>query len=178
MQETPVWLLGQDIHWRKERLCTPVFLGFLCGSSGSSAMWEFSSVQSLSHVWLFATPRTATRQASLSIINSWSLLKCPLSLLCHLTISFSVVPFSSCPQSFSASGSFQMISSLYQVANVLEFQLQHQSFWWTSGLIAYRMDWLDLLAVKGGLKSIFKHESSKTSILQHSAFLIVQILHP
>ena len=56
---------------------------------------------------------------------------CPLSPWCHQTISSSVVPFSSCPQPFPASGSFQWVSSLHQVAKVLEFQLQHHSFQWT-----------------------------------------------
>ena len=69
----------------------------------------FSSVQSLSHVWLFAIPGTAAHQASLSITNSQSPPNpCPLSRWCHPTISSSVVPLSSCPQSFPASGSFQM----------------------------------------------------------------------
>ena len=72
-------------------------------------MVQFSSVQSLSHVQLFATPWTTARQASLSITNSRSPPKpCPLSRWCHPTISSSVVPFSSCPQSFAASRSFQM----------------------------------------------------------------------
>ena len=75
----------------------------------SLARFQFSSVQSLSCVWLLATPWTAARQASLSITNSRSLLNsCPLSWWCHPAISPSVVPFSSCPQSLPASGSFQM----------------------------------------------------------------------
>ena len=70
---------------------------------------QFSSVQSLSSVRLFETPWIAARQASLSITNSWSSPKpCPSSPWCHPTISSSVVPFSSCPQSFPASGSFPM----------------------------------------------------------------------
>ena len=69
------------------------------------AQIQFSSVQLLSHVWLFATPWTAALQAFLSITNSNA---CPSSRWCHLTISSSVVPFSSCPQSFPASGSFQI----------------------------------------------------------------------
>ena len=68
---------------------------------------QFSSVQSLSRVWFFTTPWTTARQASLSITNSRSPPK-PMSLWCHPTISSSVVPFSSCPQSFPAPGSFQM----------------------------------------------------------------------
>ena len=72
--------------------------------------FSFSSVQSLSHVWLFATPRTAAHQASLSITNSWSLFKNSYlsSQWCHPTISSSVGPFSSCLQSFPAPGSFPM----------------------------------------------------------------------
>ena len=85
-----------------------------------------SSVQSLSRVWLFATPWTAARQASLSITNSRSLLKlCPLS---HPTISSSSSPS---PPAFNLSqhqGLFKRVSSLHQVAKVLEFQLQHLSF--------------------------------------------------
>ena len=60
---------------------------------------------------------------------------------------------------------FKWLSSLHQVATVLEFQLQHQSFQWTSGLFFFRMDWLDLLAVQGTLKSFLHHHSSKASIL-------------
>ena len=69
---------------------------------------------------------------------------------------------------------------MHQVAKVLEFQLQHQSLFRTaySELISYRMDWLDLLAVQGTLKSLLQHHSSKASILRGSAFFIVQLSHP
>ena len=90
----------------------------------------YGSVQSLSHVQLFVTPWTAARQASLSITNSKSLLKLIFIELVMPSISSSVVPFSSCLQSFPASGSIQWVSSSYQVAYVLEFQLEHQSFQW------------------------------------------------
>ena len=70
---------------------------------------------------------------------------------------------------------FQWVSSLHQVAKVLEFELQHQSFQWTPELISFRMDWLDLLAVQGTLKSLLQHHSSKASILQWSAFFMVQL---
>ena len=92
---------------------------------------QVSPVQSLSHVRLFATPRTAAHQASLSITPGAYPNPCPLSRWCHPTVSSFVVPFSSCPQSFPASGSFQWVNSSQQVAKVLEFQLQHQSFQWT-----------------------------------------------
>ena len=94
---------------------------------------RFSSVQSLSRVRLSVTPWTTACRASLSITNSWGLPK-PMSieLVMPSNISSSVVPFSSCPQSFPASGSFQMSQfSLHQLAKVLEFQHQHQSFQWT-----------------------------------------------
>ena len=61
---------------------------------------------------------------------------------------------------------------------ILELQLQHQSFQWISGLISFRMDWSVLLAIQGTLKSLLQHHSSKASILQRSAFFIVQLSHP
>ena len=76
---------------------------------------------------------------------------------------------------------FQWVSSSHEVAKVLEFQLQHQSFQdWSEhpGLISFRMDWLDLLAVQGTLKRLLQHHSSKASILRHSAFFTVQLSHP
>ena len=75
-------------------------------------------------------------------------------------------------------GLFKWVSFSHQVAKVLEFQLQHQSFSEHPGLISFRMDWLDLLAVQGTLKSLLHHHSSKASILRHSAFFMVQLSHP
>ena len=90
---------------------------------------------------------------------------------CHPTISSSVVPFS-CLQSFPASGSFPMS----QEAKVLELQLQHQSFQWIFKAESFRIDWFDLLAVQGTLKSLLQHHSSKASILWHSAFFMESLL--
>ena len=73
---------------------------------------------------------------------------------------------------------FKRVSSSYQVAKVLQFQLQHQSFQWTVRLISLRMDWLNLLAVQGTCKSLLQHHSSKASILWCSAFFMVQLSHP
>ena len=104
---------------------------------------------------------------------------CPLSWCCHPTISF-VVPFSSCHQSFPASGSFPM-SQLFASdgQSIFSFKV-FQSFSFNicpsnerPGLISFRMDWLDLLAVQGTLKSFLQHHSSKASILRCSAFFIV-----
>ena len=75
-------------------------------------------------------------------------------------------------------GLFKWISSMHQVAKVLEYQLQNQSYHEHPGLISFRMDWLDLLAVQGTLKSLLQHHSSKASILWCSAFFVVQLLHP
>ena len=100
---------------------------------------------------------------------------CPLSWWYHPTIYSSVVPFSSCLQSFPASGSFQMSQS---------FPLGGQSIGVSasasnehSGLISFRIDWLDLLAVHGTLKSLLQHHSTKAAILRCSVFFIVQISH-
>ena len=110
--------------------------------SWSQCSIQFSSVQSLSRVWLFVTPWTAARQASLSITNSWSPTKPrSLSQWCHPTISSSVVPFPSCPQPFPALGSFPM-SQLFPwggqsigvsaSASVLPMNTQDWSPWgWT-----------------------------------------------
>ena len=103
---------------------------------------------------------------------------CPSSQWCHPTISSSVVPFSSHLQSFPASTSFLMSQFFASGGQSMGVQLQHQSFHEYSGLIYFRMDWLNLLVVQGTLKSLLQHHSSKASILQHSAFFIVQLSHP
>ena len=118
-----------------------------------------NSVQLLSRVRLFATPWIAARQASLSITNSRSspkLMSIELVMPSNHLILF--VPFSSCPQSFPTSWSFP-IGQFF--ASLLELQLQHQSFQWILGLISFRMDWLDHLAIQGALKSLLQHHSSK-----------------
>ena len=98
---------------------------------------------------------------------------------CHPTISSSVVPFSSCPQSFPASGSFQisqLFSSGGRSIGVSSFNIRPSNE--HPGLISFRTDWLDLLAVQGTLKSLLQHHSSKTSTLRCSAFFTVQLSHP
>ena len=102
---------------------------------------------------------------------------CPLSQWCHPAILSSVVPFSSCLQSLPASGSFPM-SQLFSwggqstgVSASASPSNEHP------GLTSFRMDWLDLLAVQGTLKSLLQHHSSKAPVFQHSAFFIVQLSH-
>ena len=143
-------------------------------------MIAYYSVQSLSCVWLFATPWTAAHQASLSITNSQSLLKlmsielmmpsnhlilcCPLLLLPSIFPSIRV---------FSNESTLRMRWPKYWS---FSFSISPSNEY--SGLISFRMDWLDLLAIRGTLKSLLQHHSSKASILWCSAFFIVQLLHP
>ena len=99
---------------------------------------------------------------------------CPLSQWCHPTISSSVIPFSSHLQSFPESGSFPV--SQFFTSGGQSFSISPSNKY--SGLISFRMDWLDLLAVQGTLKSLLQHHSSKTSVLRCSAFFVVQLSHP
>ena len=106
---------------------------------------------------------------------------CPSSWWCHPTISSSVIPFSSCLQSFPASGSFQMSQFFTKERRWpkywgFSFSISPSNEY--SGLISFRMDWLDLLVVQGTLKSLLQQHSWKASILWCSAFLIVQLSHP
>ena len=104
---------------------------------------------------------------------------CPFSWWCHPTISSSVVPFSTCPQSFPASGSFpmsQLFASAGQSNGSFSFNISPSNE--HPGLISFRMDWLGLLTVQGTLKSLLQHHNSKASILPCSTFFIVQLSHP
>ena len=136
------------------------------------------SVQSLSRVpnslWLHGLQHARLPCPSLSPWMCSNL--CPLSWWYHPTISPSVAPFSCCLQSFLASGSFPM--SQFFSSGDQELELQHQSSNEYSGLIHFRLDWLDLLTVQGTLKSLLQHLSSTASILWCSAFYMVQLSHP
>jgi len=138
------------------------------------------SVQSLSHVPLFATPWTAARQASLSITNSWSLLKLMFIvsvkpsnhlILCH--------PLLLLPSIFPSIRVFPNESVLrIRWPEYWSFSFSISPSNEYSGLIFFRIDWLDPLAVQGTLKSLLQHHSPKASILWCSAFFIVQLSHP
>ena len=101
---------------------------------------------------------------------------CPSSQWCHSTISSSIIPFSSCLQSFPASRSSLMSQLFASGGQRFSFSINTSSEY--SGLIFFRIDWFDLLAVQGMLKSHLQHHSSKASIIQHSAFFTVQLSHP
>ena len=140
---------------------------------------QFSSVQSLSRVWLFATPWIAARQASLSITISRSSLKfmsiesvMPSSHLILCRPLLLVPPIPPSIRVFSNKSTFLMRWPQYWRFN---FSISPYSEY--PGLISFRMDWLNLLAVQGTLKSL-QHHSSKVSILRCSAFFTVQLSHP
>ena len=98
---------------------------------------------------------------------------CPLSQWCQPTISSSVTPS---PPALQHQNPFQWVWSLHQVAKALVLQLQHQSFQRILRLISLRIDWVDLLAVQGTLKSLLQHYSSKASVLRPSFFFLVPLL--
>ena len=146
----------------------------------ASLVIQFSSVQLLTRVQLFATPRTAAHKASLSITNSQSSFKLmsielvmPSShlILCHPLLLLPPIP-----------------PSIRVFSNESTLCIRWPKYWSFSfsinpskehpGLISFRMDWLDLLAVQGTIKSLLQHHSSKASILWHSDFFIVQLSHP
>ena len=141
---------------------------------------QFSSVQSLSHVQLFVIPWTAARQISLSITNSRSPPK-PMSMESVMPSNHLILcrPLLLLPSVFPSIRVFSNESALH---------MRWPKYWSFSfnispsnehpGLISLRMDWLDLLAVQGTLKSLLQHHSSKASILQCSVFFIVQLSHP
>ena len=138
---------------------------------------QFSSVQSLSRVRLFATPWTAARQASLSITNSRSSLRLtsievvmPSS---HLILGRPLLLRPTIPPSIRV---FSNESTLYmRCPKYWTFSFSISPSKEIPWLISFRMDWLDLLAVQGTLKSLLQHHSSKASILRHSAFFTVQL---
>ena len=143
-------------------------------------MLQFVSDQLPCHVWLFVTPWTAAHQASLSITNSWSLLKlmsiesvmpCNHLILCRpLLLPPSIIP------SIIVFSNESVLCIRWPKYWTFSFSISPSNEY--SGLISYRMDWLDLLAVQKTLKSLLQHHSSKSSILQHSPCFIVQLSHP
>ena len=137
------------------------------------------SVQ-FSHVQLFATPWTAAHQASLSITNSWS----PPNPMCIESVMQSNHLILCCPLLLTPS----IFPSIRVFCNESALRIRWPKYWRFSfsispssehpGLISLRMDWLDLLAVQGTLKSLLQHDSSKASVVQLSAFFMVQLSYP
>ena len=149
-----------------------------------SEIWCYSvlisSVLSLSRVWLFVTPWTAARQASLSFTISQSLLK--------LMSIESVMPSNHLILYHPLLLPPSILPSMRVFSNESVLRIRWPKYWsfsfsispsnQYSGLISFRMNWFDLLAVQGTLKSLLQHHSSKASILRHSTFFMVQLTHP
>ena len=140
----------------------------------------FSSVQSLSRVWLSATPWAAASQASLSVTNSRSPPK-PMSIETVMPSNHLILhrPLLLPPSIFPNIRVFSNESVLrIRWPKCWSFSFSISPYNEHPGLISFRMDWLDLLAVQGTLKSLLQHHSSKASVLQCSVFFIVQLSHP
>ena len=137
-------------------------------------------VQSLSHVRLFVTPRTAARQASLSFTITWSLLR--LRSIKSVIPSNRLIfyhPLLLPPSVFPRIRVFSSGSALHiRWPKYWSFSFSISPSNEYSGLISFRIDWLDLLAVQGTLKSLLQHHSSKAAILRCSAFFMVHLSHP
>ena len=139
----------------------------------------FVVVQSLGHIWLLVTPWTAAHQASLSFTISWNLLK--LMSIESVMPSNHVVLYHSLllPSIFPRIRVFSDVQALHIMWPrylSLSFSISLSNEY--SGLVSFRIDWFDLLAVQGTLKSLLRHHSSKASILWCSAFFMVQLSHP
>ena len=139
-----------------------------------------SSVQSLSRVWLFAASWITTHQASLSITNSHSLLKLmSIELVMPSNHLILCRPLLLMPSVFPSIRVFSKESVLHlRWPKYWSFSFSISPPNEYSGLISFRIDWLDLFAVQGTLQILLQHHSSKASILQHLAFFIVQLSHP
>ena len=146
----------------------------------SRTVSQGASVQSFSCVQLFATPWNAARQASLSITNTQSLPKLmSIELVMPSNHLILCCPLLLLPSIFSCIGVFSNESALcIRWPKYWSFSFNISPSNEHPGLISFRMDWFDLLAVQGTLKSLLQHHSSKASILRHSAFFIVQLSHP
>ena len=142
--------------------------------------WSFSSVQSLSHARIFATPWAETPQASLFFTNTQSLLKLmPIQLVMPSSHLILCCPLLLLPSVFSSIRVFSNKSVLHiKWPKYWSFSFSISPSNEYSGLISFRMDWFDLLAIQGTLKSLLQHHGSEASILQHSPFFIVQLSHP
>ena len=166
--------------WLSYNYLSIYIYNILTESESTSHSIQFSQVQSLSLVRIFATPWIAAPQASLSITNSRSSLKLksiklvmPSShlILCHPL--FLLPPIPPSIRAFFIESTLRMRWPKYWSFSFSIIPSEE-----IPGLISFKMDWLDLLAVQGTLKSLLQHHSSKASILGHSAFFTVQLSHP
>ena len=143
-------------------------------------MWNYSSVQLPSRVWRFATPWTAARQASLSITNSQGLLKLmsieSVMPTNHLILCRPLLLLPSIFPSIRVFSNEPVLHIRWPKYWSFSFSISPSNEY--SGLISFRINWLDLLTVQGALKGLLQHHNSTASILWHSAFFILHLLHP
>ena len=180
-KEKTFYLCKWELTWFIEKLCKSTFTWNLQNQkTDETTNHQFSSVQLLSCVWLFVTAWTAARQGSLSITNSQSLLKLmsiesvmPSS---HLILCCSLLLLPPIPPSIRVFSNESTL--LIRWLKYWSFSLSISPSNEHPGLISFRMDWLDLLAVQGTLKSLLQHHSAKASVFRHSAFFTVQLSHP
>ena len=182
-----IWYPEKVVTMKQNRKCVcnlesleSFLISVAKGSTILRCSVQFRSVQSLSHIRLFEAPWTAGRQASLSITNSRNFLK-PMSIESVMPSNHLIL---CCPLLLPPS----IFPSIRVFSNESALCIRWPKCWSFSfnitpsnehpGLISFRMDWLDLLAVQGTLKSLLQHHTSKASILLHSAFFIVQLSHP
>ena len=162
----------------KDGFCEAIFIS--SARTYSYTLHSFSSVHLPSHVQLFATPWTAAYQASLPITNSWSSTKL-MSIQSgmpsnHLILCRTLLLLPSIFPSIRVFSNESALCIRWPKCWSFSFNITPSNE--HPGLISFRMDWLDLLAVQETLESLLQHHSSKASILQHSAFFIVQLSHP
>ena len=160
-------------------VCIMHFFSFFLYSLGTACSVQFSSVHLLRRVWIFVTPCTTACQASLSITNSWRPPK-PISIELAMPSNHLILccPLLLLPSIFPSIRVFSSQSALWIMwPKYWSFSLNISPLNEHPGLIFFRMDWLDLLAVQGILKSLLQHHNSKASIPRHSTFFIVQLSH-
>ena len=176
----PIKKLVKELNWHFSKEDIHMANSTWKDAQHHSLSVQFSSVQSLSRVRLFATPWTAAHQAYLSIINSRSPPK-PTSIESVMPSKHLIL---CCPLLLLSS----IFPSIRVFSNESALHIRWPKYWSFSfnisasnehpGLICFRMDWLDFLAVQGTLKSLLQHHTSKASILRRSAFFKVQLSHP
>ena len=177
---TNLWVsFGQELCWLIS--VGPCYFFLNCKrKQRNTYFYAYLHSVEFSHVWLFVIPWTAAHQASLSNTNSWDLLKL-MSIESVMPSNYLILfhPLLFPPSIFPSIRVFSNESIIHiRWPKYWSFRFNISPSNECSGLISFRMDWLDLLAVQGTLKSLLQHHSSKASVLQRSIFFIVQLSHP
>ena len=195
VRETWVWSLGWEDPLEKGMAIHSIILAWRIPCTEGPGRLQFMGSQRLGHNWVTKSVQFSSVSQSCPTLCNPVGCSTPGLPVHHQLPEFTQThvrwvsdaiqpshPLSSpSPPAFNLSqsqGLFQWVSSSHQVAKVLSFSFSISPFNEYSGLISFSMDWLDLLAIQGTLKSLLQHHSSKASILQHSAFFMTQLSHP